>query len=96
MQKKTITRTKISEKETVNNGRAVLPAPATPVTPVAPPAPVVKAAKSVPAVKLTPTRDDIARRAYELYLARGKSVGHDLEDWTQAERELLGKEHRNN
>jgi hypothetical protein len=31
---------------------------------------------------------DIARRAYELYLARGCRHGHDLEDWVQAEREL--------
>ena len=31
---------------------------------------------------------DIARRAYELYLARGCDAGHDVEDWLQAEREL--------
>lgn len=30
---------------------------------------------------------EIARRAYELYEARG-SHGHDLEDWLRAEREL--------
>jgi len=96
MQKKTITRTKVSEKEAVNNGRSVLPTPAGPVTPVMAPAPVAKSVKSVATVKLTPTRDEIARRAYELYLARGKSAGHDVEDWAQAERELRGKEHRNN
>ncbi len=96
MQKKTITRTKISEKEAGNNSRAVSPVPASPVTPVVAPAPVAKTAKSVATVKLTPTRDEIARRAYELYLARGKSSGHDVEDWAQAERELRGKEHRNN
>lgn len=32
--------------------------------------------------------DEIACRAYELYLARGGEPGHDLEDWLQAEREL--------
>ncbi|MGE3508960.1 MAG: DUF2934 domain-containing protein [Vicinamibacterales bacterium] len=33
-------------------------------------------------------RDAIARRAYDRYLARG--CGHeDLEDWLQAERDLL-------
>jgi len=32
---------------------------------------------------------DIARRAYELYMQRGGEDGHDLEDWLQAERELL-------
>jgi hypothetical protein len=31
---------------------------------------------------------DIARRAYELYLARGGEHGHDVDDWLQAEREL--------
>ena len=35
------------------------------------------------------TEDDIARRAYALYLARGGQEGHDVEDWLQAERELL-------
>ena len=31
--------------------------------------------------------DDIASRAYALYLARGEAHGHDLDDWLQAERE---------
>jgi len=46
--------------------------------------------------KTAPTRDEIARRAYEIYVARGKTGGSDTEDWFQAERELLGKSHRNN
>jgi hypothetical protein len=33
---------------------------------------------------------DIARRAYDLFVARGCKHGHDLEDWLQAERELQG------
>ena len=33
-------------------------------------------------------RDAIARRAYELFLARGGAHGRDVEDWLQAEREL--------
>ncbi|HEX3594352.1 MAG TPA: DUF2934 domain-containing protein [Polyangiaceae bacterium] len=33
--------------------------------------------------------DDIARRAFEIYLARGASHGNALGDWIQAERELL-------
>jgi Protein of unknown function (DUF2934) len=36
---------------------------------------------------------DIARRADELYLARDREDGHDVDDWLQAERELQGKEH---
>jgi Protein of unknown function (DUF2934) len=38
-----------------------------------------------------PTRLDIERRAYELYLVRGGVDGHALEDWLQAEKELLGR-----
>jgi Protein of unknown function (DUF2934) len=34
------------------------------------------------------TERDIARRAYDLYLARGCNPGHQLDDWLQAEREL--------
>ncbi len=33
-------------------------------------------------------RDEIAVRAYEIYLTRGSAGGHDLDDWLQAEREL--------
>ena len=35
-----------------------------------------------------PSREEIARRAYELYLARGGAEGSEREDWLQAEREL--------
>jgi uncharacterized protein YjbJ (UPF0337 family) len=38
----------------------------------------------------TVTEYDIARRAYELYLARDGADGHDVDDWLQAERELQG------
>lgn len=34
------------------------------------------------------TDADVARRAYDLYLARGREDGHDVEDWLEAEREL--------
>ena len=37
---------------------------------------------------LTPTDEQIARRAYEIYQARGANDGADLDDWLQAEREL--------
>jgi hypothetical protein len=36
------------------------------------------------------TDRDIAHRAYDLYLARGEH-GHDVEDWLQAERELVSR-----
>ncbi len=35
-----------------------------------------------------PTEEQIAERAYELFLMRGAYHGADLEDWLQAEREL--------
>ncbi len=31
----------------------------------------------------------IARRAHELFEARGREHGHDLDDWVRAESELL-------
>ena len=39
---------------------------------------------------MSPSRDDVARRAYELFEARGAEPGHDLENWLDAERELSG------
>jgi Protein of unknown function (DUF2934) len=38
--------------------------------------------------EIGPTREQIERRAYEIYLARGGQHGHDLADWIMAEREL--------
>ena len=34
------------------------------------------------------TEDEIARRAYDRYLTRGREDGHDLEDWFYAEQEV--------
>jgi hypothetical protein len=38
-----------------------------------------------------PTEVDVRinRRAYEFYVARGREAGHDVDDWLQAEREIL-------
>ena len=36
----------------------------------------------------TVTNSDVARRAYDLYLARDCEHGRDVDDWVQAEREL--------
>ena len=33
-------------------------------------------------------REDIARRAYDIYRSRGEDDGHDLQDWYEAERQL--------
>jgi hypothetical protein len=34
------------------------------------------------------TPEQIAARAYQLYLERGRTNGHDFDDWLQAEYEL--------
>jgi Protein of unknown function (DUF2934) len=47
------------------------------------------ASKKAVAVKSAPTQEDIARRAYQIYLERGGAPGHELDDWTRAERELV-------
>jgi hypothetical protein len=41
-----------------------------------------------------PTREDIERRAYEIYLERGGTEGCEMEDWLQAERELRQRNKR--
>ena len=38
-----------------------------------------------------PSEEEIARRAYELYVRRGGEHGKELEDWTSAEKELTGE-----
>jgi len=36
----------------------------------------------------TPIEQQIQQRAYELYEQRGRTDGHDLDDWVQAESEI--------
>jgi hypothetical protein len=53
--------------------------------------------KKPPAARKHPKREEIALRAYHIYLERGGAPGNPLDDWTRAERELLaknGKSHR--
>lgn len=37
----------------------------------------------------SPVAEDIEIRAYQIYVGRGGSDGHDLDDWLQAERQVL-------
>jgi hypothetical protein len=39
-------------------------------------------------VRNQPTREEIALRAYQIYLERGMSEGNEFSDWILAEREL--------
>ena len=41
-----------------------------------------------PATRPLPSHDQIARRAYELWIQSGYVDGRDAENWAQAEREL--------
>lgn len=43
------------------------------------------------ALAAQPTYDEIAQAAYQRYLTRGGSDGHDMDDWIEAERELRGR-----
>jgi len=45
--------------------------------------------RAQPAVVIS--REEVARRAYEFFLARGGEHGRDLDDWLRAERELQPK-----
>jgi hypothetical protein len=45
--------------------------------------------KKTRAATVHPTTEEIALRAYQIYLERGGAPGNALEDWTRAERELL-------
>jgi hypothetical protein len=52
------------------------------------PSPKVKKSR---AGEIHPTTEEIALRAYQIYLERDGAPGNALDDWTQAERELLEK-----
>jgi hypothetical protein len=39
--------------------------------------------------KRVPTHEQIGERAYQIYLARGGQPGHEMDDWLQAEYELM-------
>jgi len=41
---------------------------------------------------VSPSRDQIAVRAYELFVVEGGVHGHDVDHWLRAERELLESE----
>jgi hypothetical protein len=44
--------------------------------------------KKAAAAKAKPTQDQIAARAYEIYLERGATPGDPMQDWLRAELEL--------
>ena len=38
-----------------------------------------------------PTREEIELRAFQIFIERGGTDGHDVDDWVQAEHELSEK-----
>lgn len=54
---------------------------------------MVSESVSAPAVDRPdqPTQHEIAERAFLRYEARGSVWGHDVEDWLEAERELVAE-----
>lgn len=50
--------------------------------------------KKSQSAKSVPTHEEIALRAYEIYLERGGTPGDALGDWTRAERELMEKSNK--
>jgi Protein of unknown function (DUF2934) len=44
-----------------------------------------------PAAKLAPAHDEIALRAYHIYLQRNGAPGNPFDDWKQAEHDLLAE-----
>ena len=42
-----------------------------------------------PPIETLPLEEQIQRRAYELYVLRGNQSGSELDDWIQAEEEVL-------
>jgi hypothetical protein len=56
----------------------------------------IRTMKEVPRTTLAATAErsnleqEIRKRAYELFEARGGVEGHDVEDWLRAEEEIMG------
>ena len=72
---------KASTPQSVPTNVVAMPAPAKPK--------LVKPAATRPKDKMQPSFDAIAMRAYLLFEARGGQHGHDIEDWLQAQNELM-------
>lgn len=91
-----------SSTQNVEATKAPVAPPPAPVAAAKPaPAPVAQNTAKSPVQETTtvsarptaPTYEQVARRAYELFLARGRQHGFHELDWAQAERELrLGRQ----
>ena len=57
-------------------------------TSTTPKKPSSKRPSRAPAAAMGPTTEEIKKRAFELFIARGREHGRAEEDWLNAEREL--------
>lgn len=65
-----------------------VPAPQQPkATPVVASKPIQDLPHPWPVAAATPTHEDIARRAYEIYVEKGYPQGQSEQNWQQAEQE---------
>jgi hypothetical protein len=53
-----------------------------------PPVPSSETEEPSDALRAAPSHEEIALRAYHIYLERERADGNPIEDWLQAEREL--------
>jgi len=88
---KTKSSSKSEPRTETSAGVATLRAPGTNSTaPTVAPS-IAKSATPAPAPRKTPpTHEQVAKRAYEIWISKGRPVGRDVENWKQAERELAG------
>jgi len=58
------------------------------------PSPLPAAQSNLSAVEFAPPSvDEVARRAYFIYVNQGSQPGHEMEHWMAAEAELLNERH---
>ena len=50
--------------------------------------------QKAPAIRSVPLEERIRERAHEIYLERGGEDGGELDDWLEAEQEILGQERK--
>jgi hypothetical protein len=84
----------ISRGASASGGIIASAAPTAPPRSAGVPASLIPSAPVKPSVTPrsdSPTHEQIAKRAYEIWVARGRPHGKDAENWRQAERELLGR-----
>jgi hypothetical protein len=59
--------------------------------PAGPSPPIPVPGPSQNEINFVPSPDEVARRAYFVYVNQGSSQGHEVQHWLQAEAELLAE-----